>query len=236
MMFDVCKMYGIGILMLFTYQTSAQSASEDSLTICLDVSLDRQLRFSPCLFTAELGNVEAQFQLGKLYEWQRETNEALKWCRMAAENGLVEAQHYLGDWYYPDSVEPNDPEEAFKWYKLAANNGDAGAQFNLGEIHSGWDQGYHSTSQLRVLLDLVPIDEEQAMFWILKSANQGYFAALAKLGDMYFHGDGVDQNFSEAFSWYRKADASMESPHVQLLKLVKCMTEDSECVRTILKL
>ncbi len=140
-MHNLCKGYAYGLLITIAFQALAQSAPENSLRVCLDESLTKQIRKASCLFAAELGDLEAQFQLGKLYESERETDKALNWCRIAAERGHVEAQHYLGDWYYPDSQEPNDPEEALKWYRMASNNGHAGAQFNLGQIYLGWEQG-----------------------------------------------------------------------------------------------
>ena len=39
----------------------------------------------------------------------------------------------------------------------------------------------------------------------LSAADQGYARAQAILGDMYFEGHGVDQNYAEAMRWYRKA-------------------------------
>ena len=74
----------IGLLLCSVYQAYAQSTNRDSLSTCLDQSLDRQSRISSCLFVAELGDTQAQFQLGKLYEGKGDIEKAIKWCRMAA--------------------------------------------------------------------------------------------------------------------------------------------------------
>ena len=39
------------------------------------------------------------------------------------------------------------------------------------------------------------------------SAELGYAEAQFALGDCYFHGNGVEQNFAEAEMWYRRATA-----------------------------
>jgi TPR repeat protein len=40
---------------------------------------------------------------------------------------------------------------------------------------------------------------------IVLSADQGYAKAQNALGDMYFFGDGVAEDDSEAMTWYRRA-------------------------------
>ena len=58
------------------------------------------------LLAANHGSSEAQFQLCKSLEvgngGLQDINMAREWCVKAAENGLLEAQTYLGLWYiYP---------------------------------------------------------------------------------------------------------------------------------------
>ncbi len=43
------------------------------------------------------------------------------------------------------------------------------------------------------------------MKWYRKAAEQGNAIAQFNLGVMYFHGQGVPQNYQEAMKWYRKA-------------------------------
>ena len=47
-------------------------------------------------------------------------------------------------------------------------------------------------------------DYKQAALWYQRSANQGYAAAMADLGDLYFYGNGVRQDQREALRWYRQ--------------------------------
>ena len=47
----------------------------------------------------------------------------MKWYRLAAEQGLAEAQNKLGALYGDGKGVPQDYTEAAKWYRLAAEQG-----------------------------------------------------------------------------------------------------------------
>ena len=49
--------------------------------------------------------------------------EAVKWYRLAAEQGYAEAQSNLGVMYNNGRGVPQDDAEAVKWYRLAAEQG-----------------------------------------------------------------------------------------------------------------
>jgi uncharacterized protein len=68
------------------------------------------------------------------YGWgvPRDTAEAAKWYRLAAEQGDVRAQKRLAAIYSFGDGLPEDQAEAVKWYLLAAEQGDAGARHSLG--------------------------------------------------------------------------------------------------------
>ena len=53
---------------------------------------------------------------------------AIKWYRLAAEQGLADAQFHLGDMYFNGRGVPQDYEAAEKWYRLAAKQGNFLAQ------------------------------------------------------------------------------------------------------------
>jgi uncharacterized protein len=57
--------------------------------------------------------------------------EALKWYRLAADQGNASAQNNLGGMYAAGRGPPQDYAEALKWYRLAANQGNALGQNNL---------------------------------------------------------------------------------------------------------
>ena len=58
--------------------------------------------------------------------------QAVKWYRLAAEQGDAYAQYTLGLMYAKGQGMPQDFVQAVKWYRLAAEQGAASAQFNLG--------------------------------------------------------------------------------------------------------
>ncbi len=61
--------------------------------------------------------------------------EAVKWYRLAADQGLAMAQIDLGAMYLNGRGVPQDLPEAAKWYRLAAEQGYADAQFALGVFY-----------------------------------------------------------------------------------------------------
>ena len=59
---------------------------------------------------------------------------AVKWYRLAAEQGNADAQTNLGVMYDEGTGVPQDDKTAVKWYRLSAEQGNANAQFNLGTM------------------------------------------------------------------------------------------------------
>jgi TPR repeat protein len=76
---------------------------------------------------------------------------ALQLIRPLAEQGLADAQFYLGSMYGDGKGVPQDHAEAAKWYRLAAEQGDADAQVVLGSIYNEGEG--------------VPQDNAQAVKW-----------------------------------------------------------------------
>jgi hypothetical protein len=81
----------------------------------------------------------AQCELGRYYSgyWNDAKDsinlkEAFKWFRLAAEQGEVEAQYYLGRCYENSLGVSQDKEEAMKWYRKAAEQGHQGARVRAG--------------------------------------------------------------------------------------------------------
>jgi TPR repeat protein len=121
----------------------------------------------------------------------KDEREAVKWYRLAADQGHVRAQFYLGVCYYSGAGVAKDEREAVKWYRLAAEQGDFGAQFNL------------STRYAKGIG--VAKDEREAVKWLRLAADQGFVLALSKLGECYYNGAGVAKDECEAVKWFRLA-------------------------------
>ena len=86
----------------------------------------------------------------------RDDAEAIRWYRLAAEEGNPEAKYSLGVMYSKGQGTPQDYTEAIFWFKQLADEGDPDAQYNLGVLY--WKgQG-------------VPADLVQAYAWFSVSA------------------------------------------------------------------
>jgi TPR repeat protein len=59
----------------------------------------------------------------------------LRLLRPLADQGVADAQHYLGYMYYFGEGVPQDYAEAMKWFLFAANQGVLPSQFQLGNMY-----------------------------------------------------------------------------------------------------
>ena len=152
---------------------------------------------------AEQGDATAEVCLGDMYGDEglgvaRNPNEALKWYRKAADQGLAAAQAKLGHVYqngrFVHGGIPQSYEEARKWYLKAAEQGALDAQDALGDMYLNGEG--------------VPKDDEEAMKWYRSAADQGYPPSQFKLGHGYQHGIGVQQDAVLAYKWYNLDSAS----------------------------
>ena len=113
--------------------------------------------------SARLGNVHAQYMLGKLYldENNGHTNTvlAIEWLTKASEGGNYLAQYALGKLYLLGESVPQSVEEAVKWLNASAGQGNQYAQYALGKLY--------------LLGKEVPCDREAAIQWLTRSAEQG---------------------------------------------------------------
>ncbi len=73
----------------------------------------------------------------------------------------------------------------------AAKKGDANAQYELAR---------HYNRNLRSISDM-----KKVFFWMEKAALQGHTGAQFSVGDMYCGGQGVDQNYIQAYAWHTLA-------------------------------
>jgi hypothetical protein len=70
---------------------------------------------------ADQGNRDAQRILGDVYwEHQRNYAEALRWYRLAGEQGDGQSLHRIGEAYWTGSSVPRDYTQAYMWFTVAA--------------------------------------------------------------------------------------------------------------------
>jgi TPR repeat protein len=95
-----------------------------------DKSLPKDFKSLKAL--AEKGDVDAQFELGKMCYFgdgvKQDFKESVKWWQKAADQGYVYAQYRLGFMYeFGRGVlkVAEDDVQAYAWYNIAAANGNA---------------------------------------------------------------------------------------------------------------
>ncbi|MSO21522.1 MAG: sel1 repeat family protein [Acidobacteria bacterium] len=167
---------------------------------------------------AEAGDADSQFRLGSLYGGglgvPQDTAEAVKWYRMAAEQGVVEAANILGVTYQMGGRGfPADFAEALKWHRVAAEIGSANSQYAVGlaaQAGSG-----------------VPADYVEAAKWFRLAAEQGHGDAQLNLGILYSGlrnsaSQSITEDFPEAIKWYEKAaDQGIAQAQFNLARMVQ---------------
>ena len=120
---------------------------------------------------SRLGNADAEFGLGLLYDLGNGTPEdpatALYWYKAAAEAGLPEAQFNVAAMYDAGRGVPQDTASAAMWYARAAAHGHHRAQYDLGLLYA---QGAG-----------VPRNPGAAAAWMRTAADGGITAAAGKL-------------------------------------------------------
>lgn len=163
------------------------------------------------------GDARAQFTLALMYGSgqgvQEDHKQSVDWCKKAAEQGLVEAQNFLGKIYENGIGGVNqDYKQAVEWYRKAAFQGYPEAQSNLGIMYY-LGQG-------------ITQDYGQAIVWFKKAAMQGNRKAQYDLGWMYSSGEGVSQDFIRSHMWANLAAAKGEDGAIKLRDiLAKKMTQ-----------
>jgi TPR repeat protein len=121
------------------------------------------------------GSRYGQYALGKLYRYggggrKYDVAKAVVLYRLAAAQGLDEAQYMLGDMYSIGFVVVQDFAEALRLYQLAAAQGHPEALYDVARCHEhGWG---------------VAVDVVEAIRWYRrahKAGNSGSRFALLKL-------------------------------------------------------
>ncbi len=125
-----------------------------------------------------------------------------------ANAGDAAAQVAVGEYYAAAAYDLHSAElagEEYKmaaeWYLKAAGKGDLAGELHLAALYRDGGKGF-------------PRDMAQAAGWYRRAAEQGDVSAQATLGLLYSIGQGVGQDFVEAFYWASLA-AAVESPKQQ---------------------
>jgi len=141
---------------------------------------------------AESGDMLAQFELGKAYDFgedtERDTQQAAIWYQKAAAQGHGAAQNNLGSLYqFGDGVK-QDYVEAVRWYQKSVQQGyPPDAYSNLGYMYAN---GLG-----------VQKDEARAITLYREGVDKGSLRAMANLGVVYWKSDSTTKDLEQAFMW-----------------------------------
>ena len=159
---------------------------------------------------AAQGDADAQYKLGEHYSYKDE-ELAIEWYRKAAEQGHVNAQYALSHELLSEIYRTEaEVEESEKWEHLAADGGHPEAQYSVGcNLFTGpfLQDPYSSQALADEDKTKAGIDNTEAVEWFIKSAKQGDICAQNALGNAYYYGTGVPQDYSLAFEWFRKSNS-----------------------------
>lgn len=163
------------------------------------------------------------YQLGRYVKPNRE--KALKYVRMAADNGHALSQHRLG-WYY-DTEFLGEPDivKAVTWYEKSAAQGLAKSHRNLAGIYWGDDNGVLNhvkaiahDKQASALGDVysalslgklyqegsndIEIDHSLANYYLKQAMELGSANAAFRMGNQFWNGRGTETDLKMATILY----------------------------------
>ena len=148
--------------------------------------------------SAEQGNSEGQYALGRCYEngigFVKDLKKAFKFFKLAAEQGHVEARRALIEFYDNGVGTKKDYKLSFKLQKELYDTGDDIDTDTLCYIAHSYLDG-----------DGVDKDLKEAFKYFSLAAEQGDDDAQHQVGLCYANGNGVEQNTTEAIKWFNLA-------------------------------
>lgn len=178
------------IVQLGFYQgdTAAEDRNEPS-----PISYTHRLyRRAALVFSAMNGSSSALRRLVDEYTYgadkiEPDAERALAWLKIGAENDDISSLHNLGVWY----VREKNDKAAVPYFRRAAELGFAGSQNNYGwHLYKG---------------EGVKKNNAEAVYWIVRGAEQGEPFAFGSLCEIYAAGDVFARNDIEAMKWCRLA-------------------------------
>ena len=146
-------------------------------------------------YAAQLGNVHAQYALGKLWleNGAGAPKQAVEWLEKAAKAGNGAAQYALGKLYRDGGHVTQDFEKAVKWFTLSAAQGNDHAAYQLGKLY--------------LVNEGIPKDVPMAVKWLEMASGKGNQYAQYALGKLYLCGDDVPRDRERAVFYLQASEA-----------------------------
>lgn len=145
---------------------------------------------------AEQGHTESQLFVVKHYLSEYgglNRSNATSYLQMLVAKGVLEAEYYMGTFYYEGVGVAKDNEKGLQMLRNAAEK--------------GYDESWYYLSRIYYEGIGMPKNKEEAAKCYRVLADKGDSRAQCLLGKMYEKGDGIPQDKGEAAKWYAKAIA-----------------------------
>ena len=158
--------------------------------------------------SAKLGNVNAQYLLGKLWLETGTGNsmQAVDWIEKAANGGNASAQYALAKLYHDGIYVQKDMQKALKLFTLSAEQKNEYAAYQL--------------SKLYLRNEKIPKDITTAVKWLTYSSDLGNQYAQYALAKLYLAGEDVKKNIAKAIELFTlSAEQKNEFAEYQLGKV-----------------
>ena len=158
--------------------------------------------------SAKLGNVNAQYLLGKLWLETGTGNlmQAVAWIEKAADGGNALAQYALAKLYRDGIHVEKDIQKALELFTLSAEQKNEYAAYQLGKLYLRNEE--------------ISKDITTAVKWLTFSSDLGNQFAQYALAKLYLAGEDVPKNISKAINLFTlSAEQKNEYAEYQLGKL-----------------
>lgn len=168
------------------------------------------MKYSEILQQAELGNAEAQAEVGFCHFWGHKVEnidyvEAIKWFKKSADQNCAYGQYWMQRCLSEGlgiernkSLRKEYADKAFQWFTKEADQTNAKVQLYIGYCYQ---EGAGTN-----------VNAKSAFDWYKKSAEQGFADAEYCLAICYASGFGTDQNGDEYAKWTRSAAEHGNAP------------------------
>jgi TPR repeat protein len=168
-------------------------------------------------------NVEMENSHSFCIDREEEDTERFNQHKKFAEQGDAGEQNLVADAYFHGRGVAQDYSEAFFWYQKAAAQGDFYAKAGLANCYLEGNgvkkdpiQAVNLFKQVasQVISD-IPTNNIQLRF-LFDTQKSIQSTAQYQLGNCYYKGNGVKQDYDQAFEWFQKAAKRNEEAKVML--------------------
>lgn len=218
--------YYVGQILLGTKHLGELGSSIEDIAKNAEVGIEWLRR------SANSGDSLAMEALFKEYMDGKNTiennKEAFKLAKSAAEKGDARAAMSVGAMYYLGVGVNHDLKEALRYWHRSAELGYQKAKVFLGATYNpenwegtrpssyGWSSSYLEAGYMFSSLNIGVKNSQEAVKWLKEASKKFYDTGWEAdcenaLGNTYFNGEGVEQDFNEAIRCWKKA--AVERPN-----------------------